>query len=377
MIPCQRHLFNLPDDVAYFNCAYMSPLMNEVVAVGRESVGRKARPWTISPADFFPTLEEARGLFARLVGGTTDDIASIPAASYGIAVAAANVPVAKGQRIVVMQDQFPSNVYHWRELAAENGAEVATVSKPTQGGWTQALVDAIDERTAVVATANCHWTDGAIIDLVEVGARAREVGAALVLDLTQSLGALPFDAGEVQPDFAISACYKWLLGPYSLGFVYVAPKHHDGRPIEHNWMARRGSEDFARLVDYQDDFQPGARRFDVGESANFALMGMAVAAMRQLLEWGPAKIQATIAETTRRIADEAAALGLVASDPAGRAGHFLGLRFPGGPPDGILEKLRADNVHLSIRGDSMRVTPHVYNNEADVERLLAALRRAL
>jgi selenocysteine lyase/cysteine desulfurase len=142
-------------------------------------------------------------------------------------------------------------------------------------------------------------------------------------------------------------------------------------------MARRGSEDFAGLVNYQDAFQPGARRFDVGECANFALMPMAVAALRRILEWGPAEIQATIAETTRHIADEAAALGLVASDPTGRAGHFLGLRFPDGPPEGLLERLGEDNVYLSVRGDSLRVTPHVYNNEADVERLLTALRGAL
>jgi len=377
MIACQRHLFDLPDDVAYLNCAYMSPLSKAVQQAGHDGVARKGQPWRIVSDDFFASVDAGRAAFAELVGATSDDIAVVPAASYGIAVAAGNLEVGPGQRIVVLADQFPSNLYHWRELAQARGAALLTVARPADGAWTPALLAAIDDATAVVATANCHWTDGGLIDLAAVGHRARQVGAALVVDLTQSLGALPFSVAEVDPDFAVSACYKWLLGPYSLGFLYVAPRHQQGRPLEHNWMARRGSEDFARLVDYQDGFQPGARRFDVGESANFTLMPMAVAAMRQLLDWGPGEVQATLAAMTGRIAEAAQTLGLVAGDPAHRAGHFLGLRFPAGPPPGLLESLQRQQVYVSVRGDSMRVTPHVYNSEADVERLLRALRQIL
>jgi selenocysteine lyase/cysteine desulfurase len=377
MIPCQRHLFDLPDDVAYLNCAYMSPLSKAVLAAGRAGLAAKAQPWRIAPADFFASVGAGRAAFAGLVGASADDIASVPAASYGIATAARNVKVERGQRIVVLDEQFPSNLYSWRELAAENDAELVTVARPVDGAWTPALLQAIDSATAVVATANCHWTDGGLIDLARIGARARQVGAALVVDLTQSLGAMPFSVAKVDPDFAVSACYKWLLGPYSLGFLYVAPRHQGGQPLENNWMARAGSENFSRLVDYQDGFQPGARRFDVGESANFALMPAAVAAMRQLLDWGVDEVQATLAAMTARIAEEAAELGLKASDPATRAGHFLGLRFTGGPPDNLLESLQRAQVHVSVRGSALRVTPHVYNNEADVERLMAALKQAL
>ena len=301
--------------------------------------------------------------------------AAIPSASYGVAIAAANLPLGAGQKIIVAAEQFPSNLYHWRELAEQCGASVETVARPRDGDWSRALLAAIDGATGIVATAHCHWTDGALNDLEAIGARAREVGAALVLDLTQSLGALPFSVAEVAPDFAIAACYKWLLGPYSLGFVYAAPQHHEGRPIEFNWMPRRGSEDFARLVDYQDGYQPGARRFDVGECGNFALMPMAVEAFRQILEWEVGEIQATLARTTQQIAEAATRMGLIASDPGTRGGHFLGLRFADGLPDGLTEKLRADNVHVSSRGDSLRVTPHLYNNDGDIERLMTALKR--
>ena len=377
MIRSQRHLFDLPEDVAYFNCAYMSPLPKAALAAGRQGMGLKAQPWRIAAADFFASVGAGRAAFAQLVGARADDIAIVPAASYGIATAARNVKVEAGQRILVLEEQFPSNLYSWRELAAASGAELATVTRPADGAWTPAILQMIDSRTAVVASPHCHWTDGGLIDLKAIGRRARQVGAALVLDLTQSLGALPFSVAEVDPDFAVSACYKWLLGPYSLGFMYVAPRHHGGRPLEQNWMARAGSEEFARLVDYRDDFQPGARRFDVGESANFALMPAAVAAMRQLLDWGVDQVQGTVTAMTTRIAEEAAAYGLAAADAKTRAGHFLGLRFPKGPPDGLLEALQEKGVYVSVRGSAMRVTPHVYNTDADIERLMGALRQVL
>ncbi len=373
MIPCQRHLFDLPDDVAYLNCAYLSPLMKAVMQAGQQGARLEARPWEITPRDFFATIEIARELFARVVNASANDIAIVPAASYGVAVAARNVPLERGQTIVLLEDQFPSNVYTWRERAKETGADIATVHRPSNGDWTEASASQITEQTAVVALPNCHWTDGGLLDLSVISDRCRQTGAAMVLDITQSAGVMPFDVQQVQPDFLVAAGYKWLLGPYSLGFLYVAPKWQQGEPLEQNWIARQGSENFAGLVNYRDDFQPGARRFDMGERANFQLLPMAVAALRQILDWRIEEIALTLAHKTATIAERAQALGLTSVPTRLRAGHFLGLRFPAGPPTGLLEKLTADKIFVSIRGDSMRVTPHLYNTDADVDRLFNVL----
>src|SRR6516165_10952138 len=261
----QRHLFEIPDDVAFLNCAYISPLPKASLIAGDRGLRRKAQPWTIAAADFFTTSETVRKLFADLINANADDIAFAPAVSYGMAQAAHNIPIRKTQRIVTLLEQFPSNVYPWMDLAEQTGAAFVSVPRPGDDDWTSALLSFIDASTGIVAVPQCHWTDGGLIDLEAVAAACRGVGAALCVDATQSLGALPFDVKRVDPDFVGVASYKWLLGPYSLGFLYVAPRWQRGRPIEHNWIARQDSEDFAGLVNYSHDFQPGARRFDVGE----------------------------------------------------------------------------------------------------------------
>jgi len=374
-LPSQRHLFDIPGDVAFLNCAYISPLPKVSMAAGEEGVRRKGRPWDIASADFFAASEAVRVQFAWLINARADDIAFAPAVSYGMAQAAYNIALAKSQTIVTLAEQFPSNVYPWMDLAERTGATFVSVPRPADDDWTAALLARIDASTGLVAVPHCHWTDGGLIDLEAVGAACRRVGAALCIDATQSVGALPLDVKRTDPDFLAVASYKWLLGPYSLGFLYVAPRRQNGRPIEHNWIARRDSEDFAGLVNYKDEFQGGARRFDVGERSNFALMPVAEASLKLISEWTVPRIQATLALRTNAIAERARSeLGIGSVPSHRRAGHYLGLRFAGGIPPDLPARLAASKVHVSVRGEAMRVTPHLWNTDEDVERLFAVLR---
>lgn len=377
MIPVQRHRFDIPDDVAYLNCAYMAPLADSVVEAARSGAQRKSQPWGLVPGDFFSGPETARALFARIVNARADDIAVIPAASYGLAAAARNLPVGHDQSIVVLAEQFPSNVYVWREVAANAGARLVTVARPRDGDMTAAVTAAIDEATAVVAVPHCHWADGALLDLEEVARRCRATGSKLVVDATQSVGALPIDVEAIAPDFLVAASYKWLLGPYSAGFMYVAPQHQAGTPIEFNWISRKDSAQFSGLVDYRDDYQPGARRFDVGESANFHTMPAVIAALELVLEWGVDEIAATISARNAEIARWADGFGLACLERDKRAGHILGLSLTAGAPHDLAERLATANVYVSIRGQSLRISPHVYNTDNDVDQLIHALENAL
>lgn len=373
LIENQRHRFQIPQDVHYLNCGYMSPLAIEVSEAIAAGAKLKASPWSYKAPDFFSCCEHYRDRAAAIMGAHPDSVAIIPSASYGLATAAKNIAVARGQKIVLLADQFPSNLYVWREKAADVGADIVTVARDENAAWTEAVLDAIGGDTAIVAVPHCHWADGRLVDLVAVGAKCREFGAALVLDLTQSLGALPIDLQVVQPDFAVAACYKWLMGPYSIAMLYAAPRYHQGKPIEYSWINRAGSEDFSRLVDYRDDYQPGARRFDMGEKSNPPLLMGASAAIDMLTRWGVANIAETLAAKTLGIADAARAIGLSAPQTDIRATHFLALGFPGDVPAGLTDRLAAENIFVSQRNRSLRITPHVYNNDEDAEKLISVL----
>ena len=373
MVPCQRELFDIPQDVSYLNCAYMAPLMRSAVEAGKQGVARKSRPWEIRVEDFFDDSEVLRGLGAQLFGASADDIAIVPSASYGIATAALNLPVQRGQRILILDEQFPSNVYPWRRLAAEKGAQLVTVPWPENGDWTEGVLRELKDGVAIAALPHVQWNSGGALDLVKIGEACRKNGAALVLDLTQSLGAFPFDAKKVQPDFAVAAAYKWLLGPYSLGMMYVSPKWHGGKPLEENWIQRDNARDFSGLVLYTDGYLPGARRYDMGEHANFCSMPAAIAAIQQILKWGVDEISATIGHKTRQIAEAGATLNLPPWPEAYRAPHYLCLRVGPQLAEKLSGNLRRQKIFVSVRGNAIRITPHVYNSDDDVQRLIRVL----
>jgi selenocysteine lyase/cysteine desulfurase len=382
-LTCQRGAFGLPPDLHYLNCAYMGPLPNVAEAAGIDGIRRKRVPVSIHPPDFFEASDELRRLFAALVGG--DDptrVAILPGVSYGVAVAARNLPVARGQSILMTHEQFPGAVLAWRRVAREVGAEVRFVTPPSGAGrgagWNERLLHGIDRDTAVVAVPHVHWTDGTRFDLVEIGRRCREVGAALVVDGTQSVGALPFDVNEVRPDALIVAAYKWLLGPYSVGMGWFGERFDDGTPLEETWIGREGSEDFQALVSYRDGYQPGALRYDVAERSNFALLPMAVASLRLVSEWRPERIQTYCRDLTREVLAEVGTLGFAVEDEGWRGSHLFGLRMPEGIDlRALKEALDRRNVVASLRGTALRLSPNVYNDAVDLEALLEGLREAV
>jgi selenocysteine lyase/cysteine desulfurase len=382
MLTCQRDLVHLPDGLHYLNCAYMAPLLRSVEEAGIAALQRRRDPTAITADDFFTGSDRARTLFARLVGCDAARVAIIPGVSYGMATVAKNVRLRAGQNVIVAHAQFPSNVYEWRRTCAAAGASLRAVAPPAepQGRgreWNARLLEAIDGDTALVALGNVHWADGTRFDLEAIGERAREVGALLVVDGTQSVGAMPFDVGRVRPDALVCASYKWLLGPYTLGLAYYGERFDAAAPLEETWLARRGSEDFARLVDYADEYQPGAARFDVAERSSFLLMPMLLAALEQVLAWGPDKVQAYCADLTRELLAEARSLGYSVEDEAWRGAHLFGLRAPAGhDPARLQAALRERRVAVSLRGDAVRVAPHVYSTPDDLSALADALRAA-
>src|SRR5512132_1218799 len=326
-LPTQRELFDIPDEVAYFNCASLAPLLRASVEAGAAATARRARPWLTGGGDWFTEVEERRALFAELAGVDRGGVALVPATSYGLAVAAANLTARPGQRVLVLAEDYPSNRYTWQRFAGRTGASLVAAERHDGQSWAEAVLEELDERAAVVAVLATHWTDGGAVDLAAIAAKARAAGAALVVDASQALGAMPLDLDAIRPDYLVTVGYKWLLGPFALGYLYVAERHREGVPLEENWISRLGSEDFSALVNYQDRYQPGARRFDVGQRTHFETTPMAVAALRQLLDWGVPRVAATLGQITARIQHQVEALGLTLTS-GNRGPHMLGIRLP-------------------------------------------------
>ena len=373
----QRALFELPEEIAYFNTANMSPLLRSVREAGRRALERRAQPWKISAADWFEDVERLRESFASLANVSADGVALVPASSYGLAVASRNLGAASGDEVIVLADEYPSNFHTWRRFTRRTGARLVVV-EPEQGqSWSDATLARIGDRTRVVAVPNVHWTNGALVDLPPVAAAAREAGAALCVDASQSLGALPLDLERLGVDFVVAAGYKWLLGPLSVGYLYVAEQHRDGEPLEENWINRAGSDDFAALVDYSAEYAPGARRFDVGERTNFGLVPMAIAGLEQLLEWGVEEVADALRRTTGEIGRRVEAQGLTVPPADQRGPHMLGIELPREVAQRIEASLGERGVVASVRGASLRISPHLNVTDADVERLADGLAAAL
>jgi selenocysteine lyase/cysteine desulfurase len=379
ILPSQRGLFDIPEDVAYFNCAYNSPQLKESrdrLRLGAES---KCRPWERTPDDFFRDAEAVRELASTIFGGDSNGYAVVPAASYGLSTAARAIEprLRPGERLVVIEEEFPSNYLPWQRTAQESGADIVVVPRPIHGDWARAILNAIDRDTRVVAVSSCHWTDGAYIELETIGKACREVDALFAVDATQSLGAMPLSIEAVQPDFLVAAGYKWLLCPYGFALTYVSQRWREARSLEETWLARDNAEDFTALARYSSTYLPGARRFDVGEKCTATILPGALAALEQIREWKVTTIAESLSAINARIAKHLEQLGFQLKEPSQRCPHMFGAQLSGRPLGNLVAELRSKNIFISQRGNALRFAPHLHVTSGDVDRLLEALERAV
>jgi selenocysteine lyase/cysteine desulfurase len=379
MLASHRDLFEVPRDVAYLNNGAFTPLPRSVRAAGEAGVAAKSTPWTMDPERTRLEAEAVRAAAAAFIGATAADIAIVPSAAYGVATAAANLPVEQGTRILLIEGEFPSLALQWAELAARRGAVLDVVPRPPDGDWSSALLARIGEPglppVGIAALTPLVWTDGRLIDFQAVIPVLRAQGAAIVVDATQAAGVLPIDVQRLGADYLVFPTYKWLLGPYTLAFLYVAPHRQDGAPLEHyGFNHQSGAEPFAGQA---GPLIPTARRFDMGQRFNPVSLPMALAGMELLHGWGRAPLAERLGATTGRLAEAAEACGLRPVARRFRPPHLLGLHVPDGRASQIVAALASEGVHVAERGGTIRVGAHIYNDDEDVSRFAAVLDRAM
>ena len=381
MLPSQRASFDIPRDICYLNAASYSPLPIRTLEAGRAAVGRKGRPWTVEASFLNTQYERARTAAARLVQADPSDVALIPSISYGVATAAKLFTPGRGTRVIVLENDHSSPVLEWRARAEAQGFSVETIKQPDNADWTSAVLESIERSGAppvsLASISSVHWSDGGLIDVDKVGAALKQRDAAFLIDATQSAGVLALDVGHLDPDFVIFPTYKWLVGPYGRAFLYVAKRHQKGIPLEQTAGARRNvrAENAVYFTDLE--YVPDARRFDMGERDFFISLEMASIGMEMMADWGADAIKQRLAMLTERIATGVRDLGVRVPEPHLRAPHILSLAFEGKMPAGLIEGLASDGVYVAPRLGRMRVSPHVYNDEADADRFVEVLTRRL
>ncbi len=376
---CKKHLFSIDDHVTYLNTGYMSPSMKAMDEAGRLAVNRKSKPYLFTTEDFFNPAMEVKKLFSRLIHAPSyNQIALIPSVSYGLASITRNITLLPYEEVLVVEDQFPSNIYPWTRLLDGDTARLKIIGPDSiQRGksWNKNILHSINEKTKVVALPHVHWSEGIIYDLVAIRKKCDEMDARLIIDGTQSVGALPFSVQDIRPDALICAGYKWLMGPYSLGCAYYSEKWNDGIPIEENWSHRKDSDAFSKLTDYQDAYRPGAARYSVGESSNFVLLPMMQMALNTLMEWGPKNVQSYCRGLSKDVWESLPEIGFTPPDE-GAASHLFGIKIPDDVDINTLSAfLRNENIYVSMRGRYIRVSPWIVNEQKDLLKLKDTLVR--
>lgn len=374
MLPCQRDLFDIPRDVCFLNAAAWSPLPLAVQEAGRIGVARKGQPWKLD-ADFMSKqYERARSAAAALIGADPADIALIPSVGYGVSTAGKVMDLPRGSRVLVLQDDHTSPVLEWMSRAEDGGFTVEQVNQPGDGDWTSAVLEAMTRKGAaplsLVSISSVHWSDGGAIDLPRIAEAARQAGAAFLVDATHDAGVRRIDVKTLDPDFLIFPTYKWVLGPYGRAFMYVAKRRQDGVPLEQTAPARKGVAAEQKVYFRDLSYADGARRYDMGERDHFITLEMAAVGMEMMAGWGNDPIVARLAMLTDRLADGLANSGVRVLDRKLRAPHLLCLQFPKGMADDLPQKLAAENVYAAPRLGRLRISPHVYNDEQDVDRFV-------
>jgi selenocysteine lyase/cysteine desulfurase len=381
MLASQRGLFDIPREICYLNSASYSPLPLRTQEAARLAVGRKGAPWTLDPALAGREYERARSAAARLINADAADVALISSVSYGVATIGKILSIPADTRVLVLENDHSSPVLEWQTRAASEGFAIDTVRQPLDGDWTSAILASIERPgeapVSLASISSVHWSDGGMVDLMRVCAALRRQGALLLVDATHGVGVLAMDVKALDPDFVVFPTYKWLLGPYGRAFLYIARRLQNGIPLEQTGYGRRDIRSDGEIYFADLSYVAGARRFDMGERDHFISMEMASIGMEMMAEWGADAVAERLAMLAGRIAEGLGETKIRIMDARLRAPHILSLGFAGGLPSGLVEGLAEEGIHVASRLSRMRVAPHVFNDEEDADRFVAALKRRL
>lgn len=357
----------------YLNNASTGPLPRRTVEALASFTAKRAEPWRLSQEEQFDALDRGRELVARLVGARASEIALMVNTGYGINLAASALPLRRGDVVLSFDREFPANVYPWMALARD-GVRLELV--PCVDGLPdeERLLEEIGRpEVRAVAISWVQFSNGYVADLARIGRRCRERDVWFVVDGIQGVGARELDLGALEVDILACGAQKWLLSPWGTGFVSVREDLvRELEPASVGWMGVRGSDDFTTLVDYDLTWRDDARRFEMVTLPFQDFAGMD-ASLELLLEVGSGAIARRVEALTGRIVDWARGRdGVRLLTPPDRRAGIVSL-VPAREGSAVSRRLDAAGVAHSLREGAIRLSPHWYNTEREVDRALEVL----
>jgi cysteine desulfurase/selenocysteine lyase len=317
-------------------------------------------------------FDDLRNAFAAMIGCASTDIAVASSASEFIASIAWAIMPPAGTRIVTTDIVFPSTAYPWARVARHTGAQMHYVVAEDGVVDEDALIRAIDERTSVVSISHVEYSTGQCFNLRRIAAAAKGVGAFLLVDGSQSVGAVPIDVREAQIDALVTTSYKWLCGPFGVGLAYLSPRWQS--VLDPGITGWRSHSDVYDLRADRCSYHNDARRFEFSTMA-YGCAGSLAKSIAYLNTYGVSNIMQGNAALIDRLLGNVATLGIHIVSPLspGTRSSIISFKIPGLPSSRVIQRLGARGIITSPRRDYIRVSPHFYNTESDIDRLADAL----
>jgi cysteine desulfurase/selenocysteine lyase len=365
------------EGATYLNVAANAPMPKVAVRATLAAIEWKKFPNLMPDSAYFGLANRIRESIGKLINARPEEIAVTSGASTGVMAVAHGLEWKPGDEVITGTNEFPLQYTAWKPMEQREGLKVKIVAPSGRFVTADDYIAALTPKTRLVSVSLTRFDDGSLLDAAKLGAACHAQGTLLLLDASQCCGAVPIDVAKLGADFIVSAGYKWLLGPYGTGFFWTSTATAAKmRPGPYYWTAAKGADEFGALGLSNPEMLQGSRRWDAAETGNYFNLAALAESVDLVLRIKPETVlahnRALIEFMFARLPKDRCVLASPAeAEKRGPYGCFAA-RMPEKTLE-MYEKLRVEQVFVSLREGNIRVSPHLFNSERDIDKLISVV----
>ncbi len=365
------------EEVTYLNAAGNAPMPKVSIRAAQAAIEWKKFPQRVPDEAYFDVPNSIRASIAKLIGAQPQEIALTTGASTGMAAVAYGITWNPGDEVITAKGEFPLQYTTWRPMEEREGLTLKIVAPRERFITAEDLIAGLSPKTRLVSVSLVRFDDGSLLDAACLAAACHAQGTLLLLDVSQCCGGIPLDVSSLGADFLVCAGYKWLLSPYGTGFFWAKSEHIAKlRPGPFYWTAAEGANHFGSLVFTHPKAAAGARRWDSAETASYFNLAAMDVSLKFVLDMKPETVAAhnrTLIEMMFERLPKDRCVPASPLDPARRGPYACFAARTSEKTTALYERLRAKNVIVSLREGNLRISPHVFNSERDIDKLISVI----